>query len=76
MAKRPATRTRCAAARALRRGAAGRTPACVCARDDGVRRASAVRFAGGLRYTWIAKLRRLPPPSSPKRAASGAARLR
>ncbi|MDV2086726.1 hypothetical protein RZS41_27995, partial [Burkholderia pseudomallei] len=40
------------------------------------RRASAVRFAGGLRYTWIAKLRRLPPPSSPKRAASGAARLR
>ncbi|MFG7146782.1 hypothetical protein AQ802_30415 [Burkholderia pseudomallei] len=40
------------------------------------RRASAVRFAGGLRYTWIAKLRRLPPPTSPKRAASGAARLR
>ncbi|WP_038788190.1 hypothetical protein [Burkholderia pseudomallei] len=71
------TRGPCAAAwRSGRRRARPRASARAMTACAVARRASAVRFAGGLRYTWIAKLRRLPPPTSPKRAASGAARLR
>ncbi|OMZ99929.1 hypothetical protein, partial [Burkholderia pseudomallei] len=67
---------RCASFAAATRAARPRASARAMTACAVARRASAVRFAGGLRYTWIAKLRRLPPPSSPKRAASGAARLR